>query len=63
MEKTRNGLHPVLISSLLVTGKVIIKKSCGEGSLMEQDTIENVSTVWDRVPKEDAAIFESDTFL
>ena len=27
----------------LPSGKVIIEKSCGVGSLMEQDTIENVS--------------------
>ena len=32
-----------LLKSFEITIKVIIEKSCGEVSLMEQDTIENVS--------------------
>ena len=33
----------LLASLLAIRIKVIIEKSCGEGSLMKQDTIENVS--------------------
>ena len=32
-------------AKVAVTVKVIIEKSCGEVSLMEQDTIENVSSL------------------
>ena len=32
-------------------------------SKLAQDYLDQPHTVWDRVPKEDAANFESDTFL
>ena len=40
--ETRVGRVDITVSPFL-TGKVIIEKSRSEGSLMEQDTIENIS--------------------